>query len=60
MEGDSIYFGRRANEERIAAMKAPHPRARKAHLELADRYQDLASAIATRESALSEERSGAA
>jgi hypothetical protein len=60
MEGDSIYFGRRANEERIAAMKAPHPRARKAHLELADRYQDLASAIATRESPLSEERSGAA
>jgi hypothetical protein len=49
MEGDSIYFGRRASEERIAAMKAPHPRARKAHLELADRYDDLATAIVSRD-----------
>jgi len=49
MEGDVVYFGRRANEERIAAMKAPHPQARKAHLEMAERYADLATAIASRE-----------
>ena len=46
MEGDYIYFSRRAQEERRAAMKAPHPTARQAHLELADRYDDLAGAIA--------------
>ena len=53
MEGDGIYFGRRANEERVAAMKAPHPRARKAHLEMADRYEDLATAISTPERVVS-------
>ena len=46
MEGDAIYFMRRANEERLAAMKAAHPSARRAHLELAGRYDDLADAIA--------------
>jgi hypothetical protein len=49
MEGDGSYFDRRAAEERIAAMKSPHPQARKAHLELAGRYQDLAVAITARE-----------
>lgn len=48
MEGDSIYFGRRANEEREAAMKAGHPAARRAHLDLAARYDELSSAISTR------------
>ena len=60
MDGDRIYFGRRANEERIAAMKAPHPEARKAHRELADRYSDLATAIAERERILSPDVSGGA
>jgi hypothetical protein len=46
MEGDFGYFSRRANEERIAAMKASHPQARTSHRELAQRYDDLASAIA--------------
>jgi hypothetical protein len=27
-------------------MKAPHPAARRSHLEMADRYDDLAQAIA--------------
>ncbi len=49
IEGDGAYFGRRANEERVAAMKAPHPKARKAHLEMAGRYDDLATAIVVRE-----------
>ncbi len=46
MEGDSLYFSRRAVEERAAAMKAAHPGAREAHLELATRYDDLAAALA--------------
>jgi hypothetical protein len=47
METDAAYFARRAREERTAAMKAPHPEARKAHLEMAGRYGELASAIET-------------
>jgi hypothetical protein len=45
MEGDFVYFGRRALEERAAAMKAAHPAARQAHIDLAGRYDELASAI---------------
>jgi hypothetical protein len=60
MEGDGIYFGRRANEERVAAMKAAHPRARNAHLEMADRYHDLAVAIEEREHVLGQKLNGAA
>lgn len=44
MQGDWIYFTRRANEERVAAMKAAHPSARRSHLELAERYNELAQA----------------
>ena len=49
MEGDTAYFRRRASDERAAGMKASHPRARKSHLELAGRYDDLANAIEGRE-----------
>ena len=59
MEGDGIYFGRRAGEERSAAMKARHPQARKAHLEMADRYADLATAIASREYVVDRKLNGA-
>jgi hypothetical protein len=45
LESDQVYFARRAREERVAAMKAPHPAARKSHFEMADRYDDLAQAI---------------
>ena len=45
MEGDHAYFCRRAQEERQAAMKAPHPAAREAHIELAERYNEMAAAI---------------
>lgn len=45
MEGDSRYFSRRASEERVAAMAAADPRARNAHLQMASRYDELASAI---------------
>jgi hypothetical protein len=46
MKDDANYFMRRACEERLAALKAPHPSARKAHLEMAARYDDLATGIA--------------
>ena len=45
METDVDYFTRRAAEERRAAMKAAHPTAREAHLEMAERYAELAGAI---------------
>ncbi len=46
MQSDAIYFGNRAAEEFIAAAEAHRPEARRAHLELAARYQDLARHIA--------------
>ena len=51
-EGDHIYFGRRASEERTAAMQARHADARKAHLDLAERYEDLVRAITERQQRL--------
>ena len=60
MDGDAIYFGRRANEERIAAMKCGHPHARRVHLELARRYDDLSSAITARDRLLQADLPGAA
>ncbi len=49
MEGDSVYFRRRAEAERDAASKAANDTARNIHLEMAERYDELASAIASRE-----------
>lgn len=45
MEGDAVYFSRRAQEERDAASQAPHATARQIHLEMADRYDELAAAM---------------
>jgi len=45
MESDAAFFTRRAREERFAATRAEHPQARKAHLQMAARYSDLARAI---------------
>ena len=60
MDGDAIYFNRRATEEREAAMGAPHPHARRAHIELAQRYQELAAAITRHAVAFASEPSNAA
>ena len=49
LESDATYFGRRANEELLAASKAEHPNARLAHLEMAARYDDLACGIRAHE-----------
>ena len=45
METDLAYFIRRAAEERGAATRATHPTARAAHVEMAERYEDMARAI---------------
>jgi hypothetical protein len=45
MESDVTYFNRRAEEERAAGLIAADARARKAHLELAERYLDFAASI---------------
>lgn len=47
VESDSDYFRRRAQEERQAALNAPHDGARQAHLDMADRYDKLAASIGT-------------
>ena len=36
---DRDYFDRRAEQERIAASMAKHPKAKQAHLELAERFE---------------------
>jgi hypothetical protein len=45
MDSDVVYFRRRASEERTAALQARHLQARQAHLEMAERYEDLVRAI---------------
>lgn len=52
MEGSANYFSRRAHEERETAMKAVHPKARRAHRQMAERYGDLADGIASGEPGL--------
>jgi tRNA (Thr-GGU) A37 N-methylase len=49
METDTGYFRRRASEERTAALQARDTRARNAHIELAERYEDLIRGIAGHE-----------
>src|SRR5688572_7534309 len=48
VEADHLYFSRRGREEREAAMRASHPGARAAHMQMAERFDDLAAAIAER------------
>jgi hypothetical protein len=60
MEADFTYFRRRAQEEREAAMKAPHPGARQAHVEMAERYDEFAAAIVAHHETLNGEPVGAA
>jgi hypothetical protein len=52
MNGDAEYFRRRSVEEKTAAMKAAHPNAREAHLQMAFRYDEFASALTSHEGAL--------
>jgi hypothetical protein len=47
MEGDAAYFSRRASDERLAASNAVSPSAREAHMEMAERYDELAAAISS-------------
>lgn len=54
MESDLAYFRRRASEERTAALQAKHLQVRKAHAQLAERYEDLVRALADSERLLEE------
>jgi hypothetical protein len=45
METDLAYFRRRASEEYLGHANADHPTAKKKHLEMAKRYEDLARSI---------------
>lgn len=49
MESDTQYFRRRASEERSTAIQARDARVRKAHLDMAERYEDLVRAIGSHE-----------
>ena len=49
MEGDVSYFSRRAHEERSAAMQSANPNARRSHLDMARRYDELVKAIESHE-----------
>ena len=42
MERDRTYFARRAVEERSAADRADNPKAREAHQQMAERYEQQA------------------
>jgi hypothetical protein len=52
MEGDATYFYRRANEERIAALKSANANARQSHVDMAIRYEELANAIESEQAEL--------
>jgi hypothetical protein len=60
MEADVTYFNRRAAEERAAAMASADLRVRQVHLDMAERYQDLANGIAARNHFLALDLYGAA
>ena len=49
MEGDVAYLRRRSQQEREAASRAAHPKAREAHLELARRFDEFSDAAAARD-----------
>ena len=45
MDSDASYFRRRADEEFAAASDAPSGHVRAVHIEMAERYSQLAAAI---------------
>src|SRR5436190_1299704 len=60
MESDVLYFGRRASEERRAALRAAHPSVRQAHLDMAQRYDELVNAMTERNEMLGLSQTSAA
>lgn len=54
-ETDREYFQRRADEEWAAAARATHIGAKRIHLQMAERYADLAGAIRRRERVVTEQ-----
>ena len=52
-EADETYFKQRAVEERLAAERATHPSAQRAHLGLSNIYEDAANELRTSVGAVS-------
>jgi hypothetical protein len=52
MKDDAVYYRSRAQDEIDASMAAESTAARRAHLELAHRYRELADALERREGEL--------
>lgn len=46
MTSDLSYYRRRASEERTAALNSRDPRVRRAHLEMAERYEERVRGMA--------------
>ena len=49
MEGNLSYYRKRASEERTAALQSRHPKARRAHLEMAQQYDERVRFLAAGE-----------
>lgn len=45
MESDQVYFTRRASEERTAALQSRNTGARRSHIQMAERYEELVRAL---------------
>ena len=45
MTSDLSYYRRRASEERTAALNSRDPRVRRAHVEMAERYEERVRAM---------------
>lgn len=52
MTTDGEYFSRRAKDEREAAMRAAHPKARQTHIDLASAYEGQLRALGATEGRL--------
>lgn len=46
LTSDLSYYRRRASEERTAALNSRDPRVRRAHVEMAERYEDRVRGMA--------------
>lgn len=49
MESQDLYLSRRARQERLAALRAEHPSARKAHFALAGHFDSRVEALKVNE-----------
>lgn len=55
MESDIVYFKRRTEQEYVAANQATHPKAKRAHFEMAEMYGCLVALLVANERRLGAE-----